>query len=154
MDGQTVPVCQNKTCGFVFWQNAKPTICVLIPNESGQLLLTVRAIEPEKGKLDLPGGFLHEDEHPDDCARREIKEELGVDIAITGQAGHVIDHYGHEGDYTLNVGIIAKIMGGALSPSNELAAIAWANPKEIDRTQLAFMNNAYFIDWWLKNRKR
>ena len=151
IDEQTALVCQNQNCGFIFWQSSKPTVCVMIPNDMGQLLMTTRAIEPEKGKLDLPGGFLLDGEHPHDSARREIKEELGVDIMITGQAECDIDRYGHDGDYTLNIGIVAEITGGTLSPSDELTAIEWLNPKDINRAQLAFTNNAYFMDWWLKH---
>ncbi|QIN80494.1 NUDIX domain-containing protein [Rubrobacter marinus] len=33
--------------------------------------------EPEKGRLDLPGGFLEVGEHPADGLVREIQEELG-----------------------------------------------------------------------------
>ena len=71
---------QCASCGFIFYQNAKPTASVLIENNKGEILLTRRAIEPLKGYWDTAGGFCEEDEHPENAARREIKEELGIDI--------------------------------------------------------------------------
>jgi len=44
-----------------------------------QLLLIRRAEEPYKGHWALPGGFLEIDEDLDSCAKRELKEETGVD---------------------------------------------------------------------------
>ena len=35
---------------------------------------------PGKGLWDLPGGFLHEDEHPLDGLRREVREETALEI--------------------------------------------------------------------------
>jgi len=42
-------------------------------------LLIERSIEPFKGRWALPGGFLNMDENTDDCARRELMEETGVE---------------------------------------------------------------------------
>lgn len=151
-DGQTIPICQSPACGFVFWQNSKPTVCVLIGGPNGTLLITTRGIDPDKGKLDFPGGFLHEGEHPNDCARREVQEELGVEITITDHAGFFIDRYGADGDYTLNIGLVAEITNGTPQPADDVVAIAWVNPKDIDHSQLAFANNAFFLDWWIKHR--
>lgn len=44
-----------------------------------QLLLIRRAEEPYKGQWALPGGFLEIDEDLDSCAKRELKEETGVE---------------------------------------------------------------------------
>lgn len=39
-----------------------------------------RAGEPGRGKWDIPGGFLQEGEPPEDGARRELREELGIEV--------------------------------------------------------------------------
>jgi 8-oxo-dGTP diphosphatase len=47
----------------------------------GEVLLVRRGAEPALGRWDIPGGFLEEGEAPEDGARREIREELGLDLA-------------------------------------------------------------------------
>lgn len=107
--------------------------------------MTTRAHEPHKGKLDLPGGFLQEGEHPDDGAKREIKEELGVEIEIVDYLGFAMDQYGQDGDYTLNIGIIARIVSGTPRAADDVADIEWINPRDVGSSQLAFTNNETFL---------
>lgn len=45
------------------------------------LLLVRRGNEPYKGKWAFPGGFMEIDETIGQCARRELREETGLDIA-------------------------------------------------------------------------
>ncbi|MEX0650385.1 MAG: NUDIX hydrolase [Candidatus Andersenbacteria bacterium] len=143
--GENLPVCQNSACSFIFWQNSKPCASVVIPKDNGQILMTTRAHEPHKGKLDLPGGFLQEGEHPDDGAKREIKEELGVEIEIVDYLGFAMDQYGQDGDYTLNIGIIARIVSGTPRAADDVADIEWINPRDVGSSQLAFTNNETFL---------
>lgn len=149
LEGQNIPVCQNSSCGFIFWQNSKPCASVIISDDQERVLMTVRAKEPDKGKLDLPGGFLQVGEHPDDGAIREINEELGVKIEIIDYLGFVIDRYGQSGEYTLNIGIIGKIVSEVPRAADDAAAIKWIDPKTIVPNRLAFINNQKFLELWL-----
>ena len=67
-------------CGFHLYHNASASVAAIIVNEQGELLLCKRAKEPQKGLLDLPGGFVDMNESAEAALKREIKEELGVEI--------------------------------------------------------------------------
>ena len=119
------PRLQCPACLFIFYQNAKPTASVLIENDKGEILLTRRAIEPLKGYWDTAGGFCEEDEHPVDAARREIKEELGIDIELTGLVGIFMDRYGDDGDWTINLHFSGRIKGGEIKPADDIDDYKW-----------------------------
>lgn len=57
-----------------------------ILNAEGQLLLIQRLRQPEAGAWGLPGGKIDFGEPAADTARREIAEELGIEIEILGLA--------------------------------------------------------------------
>ena len=59
---------------------AVTTDCVIFGFDAGELklLLIERGIEPYKGKWAFPGGFLNMEENAEECARRELFEETGI----------------------------------------------------------------------------
>lgn len=62
-------------CGFEYYHNvAAATGCVIDTGTS--IVFTVRAKEPAKGKLALPGGFVNPGEGAFEGLRRECLEEL------------------------------------------------------------------------------
>ncbi|MEZ5945342.1 MAG: NUDIX domain-containing protein [Hyphomonas sp.] len=83
-----------------------------ILDESGRLLLIQRLKEPEAGAWGLPGGKIDFGERAEDTARREIEEELGVVIDITGLAciSEIID--GGDGRHWVSPVYAARIVSG------------------------------------------
>lgn len=63
------------------WKNPVVTISALLTNSMEELLITTRGLEPSRGDLEVPGGFLEINESLEDGVRREVKEEIGVEIA-------------------------------------------------------------------------
>jgi 8-oxo-dGTP diphosphatase len=66
------------------YEYARPSLtvdCVIfgLDEENLKVLLIERDLEPFKGKWALPGGFVRVDETLDAAARRELREETGVD---------------------------------------------------------------------------
>jgi 8-oxo-dGTP diphosphatase len=54
-------------------------VVLTIRDDELQVLLVERGIEPFRGRLALPGGFVHPDEDADRAARRELAEETALD---------------------------------------------------------------------------
>ena len=70
--------------------------CAVIRNDEG-LVLTVRRgpAMDNAGKWEFPGGKTRPGEDHEDCIIREIGEELGINIIITGRLDPVEHDYGH-----------------------------------------------------------
>ena len=69
-----------ESCNFVFYMNASAAVAGFIVNDAGELLVCKRGKEPEKGTLDLPGGFVDGNESAEEAVIREIEEELGAKV--------------------------------------------------------------------------
>ena len=67
-------------CNFEFFINPVAAVAGLIKNNKGDLLMVQRAHDPQKGSLDLPGGFVNIGETAEDALFREIKEELNLEV--------------------------------------------------------------------------
>lgn len=61
----------------------------------GNVLLVKRGHPPRLGQWSLPGGAQHLGETIEDAARREVREETGLDVRITGLLD-VIDLIDHD----------------------------------------------------------
>lgn len=78
-EGATWPrTCTS--CGNVSYLNPTPVGVVLLPVDDG-ILCVRRTIEPRKGELALPGGFLDVGETWQEGCARELREETGVVIS-------------------------------------------------------------------------
>jgi len=141
-----------EACGFVAWANPAPTACALCEDGEGRLLLTRRAHEPFLGYWDIPGGFLHEDEHPLDALRRELLEETGLEIEPGAFLGAWIDRYGDApgSQFTLNLYWRARVVRGDERPADDVSELRWFAREELPaRDQLAFANVPLVLDAWL-----
>lgn len=67
-------------CGSRYFINMSAAVVAIIRNEKGEVLLTKRKYEPSAGMLDLPGGFVDLGETAEQAIRREILEELNLEI--------------------------------------------------------------------------
>ena len=106
----------------------------------GKALITKRARDPEKGRYDIPGGFLHAGEEVLDGLRREIREELDVEIDVgMDDLKQITPHvYGDEGDFTLALGFVARLASGEPRAGDDVAEIKWVAEDEVDDIPFAW----------------
>ena len=60
----------------------RPSAAGFILNDKGQIYLMRRGQEPHRGKWMMPGGHMKVGETIEECVKREIKEEVGMDVEI------------------------------------------------------------------------
>ena len=81
-------------------------------DDAGQLLLIQRLTEPEAGAWGLPGGKIDFGEPARETARREIAEELGIEIAVNELAciAEILD--GGDGRHWVSPIFYASVVSG------------------------------------------
>lgn len=128
----------------------------LIKDESGRLLLTVRAKDPKKGMLDLPGGFVEPGETAEAAIRREIREELGIELRKIEYFRSGANDYTYKGlTYsTLDLAFVCRPASfEGLRPADDVAGIVFLAPGEIVLEDVAFGSIRFFImEYAGKNR--
>jgi 8-oxo-dGTP diphosphatase len=144
IDGRPRGVCPD--CGYVDWGNSKPCAGALVIR-NGKVLLVRRSVEPFKGYWDIPGGFCEADEHPAEAARREVREETGLDVELTGLLGLWLDEYA--GSTTLNVYYLARPLGRRLQVGDDADGAAWFSPSALPE-RIAFENGRQALVAWAR----
>lgn len=120
------PYCPD--CKLTIYLHAAIGTSVLIIKGS-QVLLSKRNIEPYKGDWDTIGGFQKLGEDPQECAHREVVEETGLKIKITGILGIYTDRYGPDGDFTQSTCYLAKIVSGTMHAMDDISSLEWVDIK-------------------------
>lgn len=106
----------------------------------GQVLLVRRANPPGAGKWSLPGGKQELGETAQQTARRELREETGLQCAELTLVGYVDSIHRDESNkitfhYTI-LDFAASYIGGTPKPSDDVTEIAWASTEEFDAYEL------------------
>lgn len=94
----------------------------LVTNEEGKILLVN---SPWRG-WEYPGGLMEPGETFQECLHREVREETGVEIEITGFVGICKNIEKN----IVNIDFTARYVSGALTPSEESTEVIWATPEE------------------------
>lgn len=79
--GRSRPTCQ--ACGFVQYLNPAPGAGVIL-RRGGEVCLVQRRFRPKAGQWTLPTGFQEWEEDIEETAVREVREETGLDVRLTG----------------------------------------------------------------------
>ena len=107
----------------------------LVVGDHGHVLLQRRA---DSGNWALPGGTMDIGETLGQCVIREVKEETGLDIEITGLLGiytdpqHVIAYADGEIRQEFNVTYLGRVIGGTIAVSHESTGVRFIDPADFD----------------------
>ena len=67
-------------CGFDLYNNVAAAVGIVIYDKYDNILFEVRAKEPRKGFIAVPGGFVDFGESAEEAVIRECREEIGVPV--------------------------------------------------------------------------
>ena len=106
----------------------------------GRVLLARRGKEPSYGLWSLPGGAVDVGEDLKTAARRETREECGIEVECTDvlevvermtrdPEGRVRFHY-------VIIDFLARWVSGELGPSNEVLESRWVLPEEFSQYEM------------------
>lgn len=130
-------------CGFQFFLNASAAVTALIFNKNGELLLTRRGVEPDIGKLDLPGGFIDPEESAEEALKREIQEELNLKPLQIEYYGSFPNQYLFSGTIVYTVDLVFKCQikdFSAMKFMDDIAGFEFIHPNNIDIELLPFQS--------------
>lgn len=141
-------------CGFNLYINPAPCNGVIIENNKGQIMLVKRKDDPKKGYWDLPGGFINPNESFAKSVKREIKEELNVEITLGKIIGVYADTYLFQDINipTLGIVILAKLKSFNLKPSDDITSYKFFDKKDVLEQKLAFKSLKQGIGDYIKTK--
>ena len=140
-DGRLLPACTG--CGMIHHLDPKVAAAGLV-TLNGLVLLVQRARPPQKEFWCLPGGFVDRGEVMEDAAAREVFEETGLEVRVTGLYGL----YSYP-DYPVVVAIYeTEIVGGSLEVNFESREARWFEPRDIPWDRLAFPSAVDALKSW------
>jgi ADP-ribose pyrophosphatase YjhB (NUDIX family) len=118
------PTCT--VCGFVLWQNLKPSVEAMIVRGDGagmDVLLGRRRMAEGGVGWDLPGGFLNADDRLHEALRRECLREMAVEVEIGDLLGAFEDDF--YGSRIVSLVYFCTITSGEPSAADIIEDVRW-----------------------------
>jgi ADP-ribose pyrophosphatase YjhB (NUDIX family) len=111
------PTCP--ACGFIRYLDPKVAVGVILGDADG-VLLGRRRVDPGSGMWSFPAGFANRGEVLEEAATREVLEELGLTVRLTGLVGV----YSHQGEPVVLVVYAGEVESGQAKPDGrEISAV-------------------------------
>lgn len=120
-------------CSFIFYLDPKVVACTIFEID-GKIPLLQRAIEPQKGKWVIPGGYVDRGESVEDAAIRETYEECGIKIKIK----ELLGVYSYTGRLAVVIVYLGEVVSGTFTTGDECMDSRLIYPHEIPWDELAF----------------
>lgn len=139
-----VPTCPDHGPRWCMVRSA-PCTGTVIYDERGHVLLSRRARDPFAGLWEVPGGFVELGEHPADAARREVREEMGLELTVTGLVGLYSVASEHSG-WLLVICFAGTVTGEPSPDPAEVADWRWFPPDDIPPV-MAGDHRQRVVDW-------
>jgi ADP-ribose pyrophosphatase YjhB (NUDIX family) len=138
--GASPLVCE--ACGFTYYFSAAIATAVFVRRPDGCMLFVRRARDPGKGLLAPPGGFIDVGERAEDALRREIREEVGLEIGPPEFLASFPNTYPYRGLVypVLDLFFVAEAIDPEQARAlDDVDALCWRDPRTgLNPEELAF----------------
>lgn len=129
------------SCGFHYYFNACIAVAAILLDSDNRILFVRRAHEPAKGKLAVPGGFVDLGETAENALRREIKEEVNLEVGALDFLCTALNQYNYRGvTYpVLDLAFVTRATSTErIAALDGVESYCWLNPSEVDPREIAF----------------
>src|SRR3989344_1397053 len=117
-------------------------VSIIIKNPKGEILLGKRdkRMYSYPGFWGLPGGFVDQGEMINKAAKREVKEEMGIDIELIKKSKNIYETKTKNKSTLHSIGIIvyARVIKGIPKPCDETEEVGWFTKAKIKKMKLAY----------------
>jgi 8-oxo-dGTP pyrophosphatase MutT (NUDIX family) len=113
-----------------------PAVTAIVRNEAGELLMIERT---DNDLWALPGGAQDAGESITETVIREVREETGLTVKVTGLSGiytdpkHIIAYDDGEVRQEFSLCFRARPVGGSIQTSSESRRVHWVSPDKVDK---------------------
>jgi ADP-ribose pyrophosphatase YjhB (NUDIX family) len=142
-------------CAFHYHFNAAVAAAVFVLRSDGQALFVRRANDPARGRLAPPGGFVDIGEPVEAAARREVREEVGLELAdVTFLCSRPNEYHYKAVTYPV---IDMFFVGHALDAHraralDEVDGFVWIAPEDVSPEEIAFPSMRSALAFWREQR--
>jgi len=119
----------------------RPIVAVgAIVVDKGRVLMARRGKEPSYGLWSVPGGAVHLGEDLKTAARREIREELGIEVELTDVI-EILERVTRDAEdrvqyHYVIVDYLARLANGEPKSSSEALEVRWIAPEEFSQYEM------------------
>lgn len=132
---------QCGACGFHFYFNPCLAVAAILLGPDDKALFIRRAHDPAKGKLAIPGGFVDIGETAEMAMRREIKEEVNLDVGPLEFLITATNEYDFRGVVypVLDIAFVCRAVSTApVAALDGVDAFEWLEPATVKLDEIAF----------------
>ncbi|MBB4077919.1 ADP-ribose pyrophosphatase YjhB (NUDIX family) [Lewinella aquimaris] len=148
-EGDTYPRISCGNCQTIHYQNPK-VVTGCLPVWEDKVLLCRRAIEPGRGRWNVPSGYLENGESVAEGARREVREEAAAEVTID----YLITLYDIERINQVYLQFVGQLVDGVFGIGPESLECKLFTQAEIPWEEIAFTSSAFTIRNYFRDRER
>ncbi len=117
----------------------KTAVVAVVKDGEGRILLTKRAIAPYLGKWVMPGGKIDKGELITAALKREVAEEVGLDIHIEGLVDiyEIVPTNEHSEHFVILYYLVTPRTGDLTLNNDEVADAVWADRDTISTLDIS-----------------